>query len=220
MKLSKETLDVLKNFASINHSILLRQGSKLKTVTPQKNVMAVATISESIPRELAIYDLNQFLGTVSLFSEPEFEFLEKNVRITDKTGAVANFTYSAKESIVSAPDKDVVLPSTEVTFSLNDKALTSALKAASVMSLPNVAFLGRAGKVYLTALNVNDASDHLWEVPVGETESTFRMIYRLDLLKFLPRDYYVAISSKLITRFVSTSGDVTYFVAAETGSTF
>lgn len=220
MQLSRSTLEVLKNFASLNPSILIREGSRQKTVTPQKNVMAVAELSESFPQEFAIYDLNQFLGTVSLFTDPSLEFGEKAVRIIDANGAVANYTYASKEAIVAAPDRDVVLPSTEVEFTLEEKSLAAALKAAAVMSLPNVTLVGRGNKVVLTANNTQNSSDHSWEVVVGATEHEFTMIYRLELLKFLPRSYSVSISSKLITRFASVTNDVTYFIAAETGSKF
>lgn len=220
MQLSKTTIDVLKNFATLNPSILIREGNRQKTVTPQKNVMAVAELIEAFPQEFAIYDLNQFLGTVSLFESPSFEFGDKSVRIVDANGAVANYTYASKEAIVAAPDRDVVLPSTEVEFTLEEKSLAAALKAAAVMSLPNVTLVGRGGKVVLTASNTQNSSDHSWEVSVGVTEHSFTMIYRLELLKFLPRSYNVSISSKLITRFASVTQDVTYFIAAETGSSF
>ena len=220
MKLSKSTLEILKNFSSINSSILFRPGNTLRTITPLKQVVASAKIQETFDGEAAIYDLSQFLGTLRLFSDPEIEFGEKSARITDATGAVANYTYASKEAIVAAPDKDLVLPSEDVTFTLEEKTLTSALKAAAVMGLPNVSLIGRGDVVYLSAINSGNATDHSWEQPVGKTDFEFQMIYRLENLKFLPRDYEVAIAKKLITRFASAQGDVVYYTSAETGSKF
>lgn len=219
MKISKETMDILKNFAAINMSILIREGKKIKTITPQKNVMAIATVEEEFPREFAIYDLNQFLGTASLFADAEFDFGEKSVTISSGSSK-AKYMYAAKEAIVFAPEKDIAMPQIEVDFKMEEKALSSALKAASVMGLPHVTITGRDGKVFLTATDSGNDSTHQWEQEVGETASVFNLIYRLDLLKFLPRDYKVSVTAKLITKFESTKGDVVYFAAAETGSKF
>lgn len=221
MKLSKQTLDILKNFSSINPSILIRPGNTLRTITSQKNVVAEAKIAEEIDTEAAIYDLSQFLGTLSLFSDPDVEFGEKSFRISDSTGAVATYGYASKEAIVAAPDKSIALRSEDVVFTLEEKALVSALKAASVMGLPNVSLIGRGGRVFLSAVNSSDASAHNWEVPVGESDTSFNVVFRLEVLKLLPKDYTVTISKNdkvIITRFQSEVA--TYFIAAETGSKF
>lgn len=220
MKISKPTMEVLKNFASINISILFRPGSELKTMTVQKNVMAQAKVAESFPAEAPIYDLNQFLATASLFTDPDFTFEERSVLISDSTGASARYRYAAKESLTAISDKTVKLPSVDASFDLEDKAFSAALKAASVMSLPNIAIIGRDGKIFLSALDANNDGAHGWETQVGETSEEFKMIYRTELLKFLPRSYSVEISKRMITKFESAAGDLVYYVAAETGSKF
>jgi hypothetical protein len=220
MKLSKETTEVLKNFSTINMSILFKVGQQLKTVSPQKTVMAIANISETLPLEFAVYDLNKFLGTLSMFEDPDLAFGEKQVRISNGTGAVASLTYASKEAIVSAPDKDVTLPSAEINVSLEEKALTSALRAAGVMGLPELCFVGRDGQTLVTACDTNNDSADGWEMPVGTSDANYKMIFRLDNLKLLPRDYDVIISSKGIAKFSSKKNDVTYFVATETGSKY
>ena len=221
MKLSKQTTDILKNFSSINPSILLRPGSVLRTITSQKNVVAEAKIAETIPSQAAIYDLSQFLGTLSLFSDPEIEFGDKAFLITDSTGARASYSYASTDAIVSAPDKSISLRSEDVVFTLEEKSLASALKAAAVMGLPNVSLIGRAGRVYLAAVNSADPSAHNWEQPVGKSDTNFNILFRLEVLKLLPSDYEVTISKNekvIITRFQSEVA--TYFIAAETGSKF
>lgn len=220
MKLSKETTELLTNFASINMSLLVREGKKIRTVSPQKNVMAVANISEEMPKEFAIYDLKQFLGTVSLFEDPELEFGDKSVKISNGSGAVASFVFAAKEAIVSAPDKDPTISNPEISFSLENKALSDALKAAGVLGLPEIAFVGKKGKTFLSAVDTRNDSAHTWEMPVGKSDAEYRMIFRLDNLKLLPRDYDVQIAAKGISKFVSKKNDVTYYIAIETGSKY
>lgn len=222
MKISKETMEILKNFASINISILFRPGTKIKTVTPQRNVVAVASVSESFSREIPIYDLNQFLGTSSLFSDPEFDFGESAVRISHPSDdQTVTFEYAAKEAIVSAPEKDVSFPAdAEVNFKLTKEAFNAAMKASSVMALPNISIIGKEGIIYLTVDDVTGATKHTWKRKVGTTNHKFTIIYRSEILKFLPRDYNVSISSKLISRFESENKDVTYFTAMENGSKF
>lgn len=220
MKLSSETLEILNDFSRINMSILMREGNKLRTVSPQKNVMAVAKISETIPKEVAVYDLRQLLSTMSLFQDPDVSFGEKKLKITNGSGAVASYSYSAKETIVAAPEKDINLPSQEISFSLKSNVLEGVLKAASVLSLPEIAVIGRKGKIYISALKSKDDSAHNWEMEVGETDKMYTMVFLVDSLKLLKRDYDVVISSKGIAKFTSQTGDVTYYISTETSSKY
>lgn len=220
MKLSSETLDLLKNFAEINMSILVKAGKTLKTVSPQKTVLAVATIKENMPQEFAIYDLKQLLGTISLFGDPDLDFKEKNVKISNGTGAEAYYIYAAKEAIVCAPDKDVHVNNPEISFSLEKNAFSSARAFAGVLGLPNIAFIGEKGKVFLSTIDAVNNSAHSWRTPVGECKDNYRMVFRLENLKFLSRDYDVVISSKGVARFASKNNDVTYYVSTETTSKY
>lgn len=217
MKLSKKTIEVLKNFAIINQSLLILPGKQLKTMTGQKNLVAVATVDDEFPAEAPIYDLNQFLATISLFENPEFEFGEKTVKIYDDK-ASAEYLYSDREAIASYTDKTPTLPSVDVTVQLDDKAIAAASKAAAVMGLPNVALIGEDGDIELSAIDSNNNSTHTWSQVVGSADDNFKMVYRLELLKFLPRTYKVEVSKKMITKFEAE--DVTYFLAPETGSKF
>jgi len=220
MKLSKETIEVLKNFAAINMSMLIRRGSVLKTVNSQKSIMAIANIQETMPREFALYDLNQFLGILSSFNDAELGFTDENdLQISDSTGAVAAYRYAAKESIVSAPDKNIELPTIDVTLNLEEKSLVSALRAASILCLPEICFVGRNGKTYLAAHNTKNDAAHSWEIPVGSAPTNYRTIFRMENLHLLPRDYTVTISTQGLANFKSKTGDVSYFVATENSRT-
>ena len=221
MKLSKQTNEILKNFASINPNMLFRPGNKQRTVSVGKSVMASAKISEEFPREIAIYDLNQLLAILHTFEDPDLNFTDKHIKITNGGDVTSIYTYTNKESIISAPDKDINLPSTDVAFNLDAKALSGAFYAASVLNLPEIAFVGRDGNTYLSVLNHKDTSSHHWELLVGKAEKNYSMIFRTENIKnILGRNYEVSISSKGISKFASVSGDIVYYIAIETTSKY
>lgn len=221
MKISKETLEVLKNFANINPSILLKPGSNLRTVSPRKNVLGVAKITEKLPVECAIFDLNQLLGVISLFEDPDFEFEPTKMVIKDASGAYAVFHYASKDAIISAPEKNIELPTKEVDVSLESSRFRGALKAASTMGLPHICIVGNNGNVSISAADSSNASANKWSAPIGSTEATdFSAIYRMDQMNFLPRDYKLTISKKANGIAHFSASDVEYFIAAETDSKF
>jgi len=221
MKLSEQTNEILNNFAFINSNMLFRRGNKQRTVNLAKSVLAIANISEEFPREFAIYDLSQFLGILRTFEDPDLNFTDKNIKITNGGNATAYYTYTNKESIISAPDKDISLTSTDVDFNLDAEALSGALKVSSVLELPEIAFVGRDGNMYLSALNHKDTSSHLWERLVGKSKNNYSMIFRTEnIVNILKRDYEVSISSKGISKFTSKTGDITYYIAIETTSKY
>ncbi|MEK9696166.1 MAG: hypothetical protein VW270_10390, partial [Candidatus Poseidoniales archaeon] len=153
MKISKETSEVLKNFATINMSLLFKKGKTLRTVSPQKSVLAQVNVSEEFPQEFAIFDMNQFLSTFQAFEDPDINFSEKSLSISNGSGGTAHLTYAAVENIISAPEKDITLPSVEVSIKIEEKAMSSALKMAGILDLPEVALVGRDGVAYLTAVD-------------------------------------------------------------------
>jgi hypothetical protein len=220
MKISKETGDVLKNFATINMSLLFKKGNTLRTVSPQKSVLAEAKIGEEFPREFAIFDMNQFLSTFSAFEDPDLNFNEKNLQISNGSGGTAYLTYAAPENIITPPDKQISLPSVEVSFTLQEKAMSSSLKMAGILDLPEVAFVGRDGVAYLSAIDSRNQGSNKFEMPVGETKNTFTMIFKVENLKMLSRDYNVKISAKGISHWSTEDGSIQYWVATETSSKF
>ena len=90
MQISKETLEVLSNFASINPNILISPGQQLKTIAEAKNIMASAEITEDFPQEFGIYDLNEFLSVLGLVDNPNLDFSDDSVKVL---GSGANVRY-------------------------------------------------------------------------------------------------------------------------------
>ena len=100
---SKETLEVLSNFASINPNILISPGQQLKTIAEAKNIMASAEITEDFPQEFGIYDLNEFLSVLGLVDDPNLDFSEDSVKVLG-SGANVKYFYSQKE-MLTTPEK-------------------------------------------------------------------------------------------------------------------
>ena len=218
MKLSKETLALLKNFAGINSNLLLKDGGKLSTISAQKNIMASASVTESLPSEFGIYDLNEFLGALSLFDDPELTFTDKFV--TMKEGAAHIKYYAADKSVLSYPQKDITFPSSDIDFNLPSATLTQIIRTASVLRAPDLSIVGKKGKVTLVVGDRKNPTANTFDLEVGDTESTFDVAMKVENLKMIPGDYDVSISSRKISRFQSTSSDTVYYVAVEADSSF
>jgi hypothetical protein len=219
MKLSKETTEILKNFAAINPSLVFQAGKVQKTVSPTKTVLAKANVTESFAKEFAIYDLSQFISTVSMFEDPDLTLGTDTITITNGNGE-ANIRYAKSDLIQSPPSKEISLPSTEISFTLESDALQSALRAAGVLGLPEIALVGRGGNAYLAALDSRNEGSNTFMYKVGKSEANYRMIFKIDNLKLLNREYEVRVSAKGISHFASKTGDVEYWVATEQGSKY
>lgn len=217
MKLSKETVALIKNFAGINSNLLLKSGSKLATISAQKNVMADATVSETFP-DFGIYDLNEFLGAMSLFDDPELDFQEKYVTI--KQGGSSIKFFAADASVLTAPQKAITFPEAEINFTVNANMLNMIHKTASVLRAADVSIVGDGTKITAVVGDKKNATGNSFSEPVGDTDKTFKVNLKVENLKMLPGDYEVSISSKKISRFKSPSSDLVYYVAVEADSTF
>lgn len=219
MKLSKETTEILKNFATINPSLIFQAGTVQKTVSPQKTVLVKANISESFDKEFAIYDLTQFISTITMFEDADVNLGSDTVTITNGK-AKANIRYAKSDLIQSPPAKEINLPTTEISFTLEEAAMQSAVRAAGVLGLPEIALVGKNGKAYLTALDSRNDGSHTFEYEVGEAKANYRMIFKIDNLKLLNREYEVRVSAKGISHFKSKTGDIEYWIATESGSKY
>jgi len=219
MKLSKETTEILKNFAAINPSLIFQMGSVQKTVSPQKTVLAKANISESFDKEFAIYDLTQFISTVTMFEDPDLNLGADSVVISNGRSKTT-LRYAKSDLIQSVPAKEITLPSTEISFVLEAASLQSALRAAGVLGLPELALVGRGGIAYLAALDSRNEGSNTFMCEVGKAEVDYRMIFKIENLKILNRDYDVRVSAKGISHFKSKTGDVEYWIATEQGSKY
>jgi len=220
MKLSDNTLNVLKNFAGINNSILVKEGNKLRTISVAKNILAEADIPEEFPRDVAIYDLNQFLNGLSLHTDPDLDFTPDSY-ITIKEGKRrVKYFYADPQVIVAPPEKEINLPTEDVCFQLESTALDKLLKAAAVYQLPDLSAVGEAGVVKLVVRDKRNDTSNEYAVVVGETDKDFVFNFKVENIKIIPGAYDVVVSSKLLSKFSNTRYDLKYYIALEPDSTF
>jgi len=217
MQFSEQTLTVLKSFASINKSILMQPGSVLKTITPEKTLVAQATIPDQIPGTACIYDLSRFLSILSLHEAPEVEFGDKYFVITEGKRRT-KYAFADVSMIHTPPDKEITIPSADVQVNVTWNDLQSVLKAAGVLQFTEVAFVGQEGKVFLKAVDTSSPNADDYGIEIGETADEFSIVIKTDNLKLLPQDYQVTLCAKGISEFKGDSA--TYFVAIDTKSTY
>ena len=219
MKLSKDTLALFKNYAGINSNLLLKAGNKLSTISAQKNVMSDVTVTETFPVDFGIYDLNEFLGAMSIFEDPELTFEDKVCKITQ--GSMSIKYFAADASVLTAPSKSITFPAAEINFELSNQMLTMIQRTASVLKASDVSIVGEAGKITIVVGDKKNATGNSFSEPVGTTDKTFKVNLKVENLKMIPGDYSVSVSSKKISRFKSsTTSDLVYYVAVEADSTF
>ncbi len=220
MKLSKSTLDILKNFKEINQSILFKQGNSLKTISVMKNILAEATIEEELPRDFGIYDLSQFLNGIDLHQSAELDFTNDNHVIIKEGRMRSKYFFADPNCIITPPEKPITLPSEDAVFDLSTDQLDKLLKAAGIYQLPDLAVIGGDGVVkVLVRDKKNDASND-FAITVGETDATFSFNFKVENIKILPGTYNVVVSQKLLSRFTNKNQDLVYFIALEPDSTF
>lgn len=219
MKLESRTLQILKNFASINPSLLFKPGNVISTIAPlTKAVKAEATVAETFPSEFAIYDLSKLLAVISLFDSPELTINATSLTISQGSQSV-DFRFADKSAIVAPPDKKLTLPNPEITFDMPAATYQGLMKALGVLQLPEIAVQGDSTGIYMATVDSKHSSSNTYRVQVGESNGhDFNMIFRADNLKVLLTDYQVQISSRGISHF---KGDgVEYWVATEANSKF
>lgn len=222
MKLSKTTLASLKNFSSINSNLLITEGSALKTRSIQNTIFATVSIPDVFPVEFGIYDLNEFLAVLSLFNDPELEFIDdgKSVKIYEGANSIKYF--AADKSVLSYPSKNINFPEAEVSFEVTADTLALINKTASVLRVPDISFVGADGKLSLIVSDKKIDTSNVFNVVVGETEFTFKINIKVEMLKFVQTDYKVEVSSKKIAKFTTTEkdSDLTYCIGIESDSVF
>ena len=220
MKLSDKTLTILKNFAGINNSILVKKGLQLRTISVAKNILAEARIEEEFPRDFAIYDLNQFLNGLGLHQDPELDFTEEShLNIREGKRRVKYF-FADPAVIISPPEKEINLPSEDVHFQLDSITLEKLLKAAAVYQLPDLSAVGEAGVVKLVVRDKKNDTSNEFAIVVGETDKEFVFNFKVENIKIIPGAYDVVVSQKLLSKFTNESLDLKYFIALEPDSTF
>ena len=220
MNLSDSTLNLLKNFSTINQSILFKEGNNLRTISVMKNILAEATINEEIPKDFGIYDLNQFLNGLSLHQKPDLDFENTGYVVIKEGRSRSKYFFADPNVIVTPPDKPINLPTEDVEFELSTEQLDKLLKASAVYQLPDLSAVGEAGVVKLVVRDKKNDTSNDFSVVVGETDKEFSFNFKVENIKILPGTYEVVVSQKLLSRFTSKNHDLTYYIALEPDSTF
>lgn len=218
MNIDTQTLAVLKNFSTINPSILFKTGNVLKTISSNKTVMAKAKVPTDFPKEFAIYNLNRFISALSLFDKPDLSFEDSWVKIAEGKRN-SKYVYASVDTLkVTPPEKDVNLPSKDVSFTLTQDALAAVQKAAGIFDLDEYHVVGDGKTIQIQANTSKEPTGDVFTVDLGETDKTFKAIFLISNISFIPGDYQVDVCSKGIAHFAGT--DVEYWVAVEANSVF
>jgi len=216
MKLSENTMSVLKNFSAINSGLVLQQGNIQKTISPEKSILVEAELEDAIPELFGIYDLNQFLGNVTTLGNPDLAFNENSVMMND--GEIAFSYYSCSPNlIVSPPDKELKLKQVDVSFTLTNAILAKLLKLAAMNNLTHLSVVGKNGEIRLqTHEKANDTSNHASFKLNDYSGPDFTASFKVDNIKLIAGDYDVEIQLGAFAKFVSKNAKIKYFIALET----
>ena len=221
MKVSERTINLLKNYANINQSIEFREGNVLKTVSPLNTILASVEIEEEFPRTFPIYELSRFLGTLDLFNNPELDFTDNGVSITDDKHE-ATYRYCGSSSMFQTPpDKDITFPDAEVNFELSEEQFKKTINAANTLGLPEVVVEGDGTEIRLLVSDTGNVSSDNFSTKVGSTDKTFHMIFKTENFSTIAEGAYnVFLSSKRISHFKREGDSLQYWIALEQNSTF
>jgi len=218
MKLTTETISVLKNFSTINANLMVKSGSSLSTMSAMKNIVAKANVTEEFLSDFAIYDLNEFLSALSLFGKPDLEFNDDFVIITEEGTSKSLKYWFSDPSVVTTPSKEISMPSTELTFNLSSDTLNEITKAAAVIGVPDMALSD--GKLMVTDKKNSTANAYETSLDVGDVDASYQFWFKVENLKIMPGSYDVEVSSKKISHFTHTKLGVQYWIALEPESVY
>ena len=221
MKLSKKTIEILKNFSTINSNILVEPGNTIKTISPVKNVMAQATVSETFDCQFGIWDLNKLLGTISLFNDPEFYFEENHVTIVGSNGTKVTYYYS-EPKLLTTINKTITMPETVVSFELKNDEFSELQKASSVLQLPDLCLRSSGSTIELVSMDKKDSTSNNYSVEVGTNDNNedFEFYFKVENLKLMPGDYDVEVTEKVVSKFTNQATDLSYWIALESDSRY
>ena len=226
MKLSNETVTVLKNFSTINQNLVIKAGSKLSTMSAMKNIVASADVQEDFPQDFAIYDLNEFLAALSLFEKIDLDFKNDFVVITEGGDSRRALQYWYSDpSVVTHPKTDITMPEPDVEFEFSSSTLSEVQKAASIIGAPDMVLEGMSkGNSVIKVTDKKNATANDFKVHVPVDESTkdvpYKFWFKVENLKLIPGSYNVNVSSKKISHFSNTKVPVQYYIALEPESSY
>ena len=223
MKLSEHTISVLKNFASINQNLVIKEGSELQTMSAMKNIVSKATVEESFPKEFAIYDLNEFLASLSLFKDPILTFDEQSLEMKEEKNHFNALRYFYSDpSVVQSPSNTITMPSEEVSFELTNETLSKMKRASAVIGAPDMVL--ERNDTMISKLRAKDkkndtANDYSLKIDTNG-QGQFKFFFKVENLKLMDGSYDVTVSSKNISHFKNRSSQVEYWIALEPESTY
>jgi hypothetical protein len=218
MKLSNQTINVLKNFSTINQNLVIKEGSDIATMSAMKNIVAKAKVEESFTKEFAIYDLNEFLSALSLFGTPDLDFQNDFVVITEEGSSKSLKYWYSDPSVVTTPNKDINMPSNEVKFDFSSDILAEITRAASVIGAPDMVL--ENGKLKVTDKKNTTANDFALDLDVPASDINYKFWFKVENLKLIPGSYSVEVSSKNISKFTNSNIEIEYFIALEPESSY
>ena len=219
MYLSQETVAILKNFSTINQSILIKPGKQLRSMSVMKNILVEAEVTEEFPSQIGIYDLNQFLNCLSLVPGAELEASPDSVNISDGTNSI-DYRLSDASVISAPPDKELKLPSEDVCVVLTEEHIETVKKAAAVLQIPDVSLIGDGECIKLTVRDKKNSGSNSYSIDCGETTHVFQFNLKVENLKLMAGDYDVIISAQNLAQFTNHSHPIVYYIAIEPDSTF
>ena len=213
--ITPRTVEILKNFCTINKSIVIKPGNQLSTLSINKNILAVADVEEAFDSEIAIYDLGMFINGLMLLDQPKINTdSDSYVTITDAAGrSKTRYFYADPDIITQAPEEEIKLPSMDVSFHLDAETLRQLNKAASIYALPDLCLFGDGEEMNLTVTDKKNETSNNFSVRVGTTTENFCYCFRVENLKLLAGAYDVSISSKNVAKFQGNG--IKYYIALE-----
>lgn len=222
MELSDNTLQVLKNFSTINQNIMIRTGNTIKTISEARNVLATAVVDAEFPQDFGIYDLNEFIGVLGLVDTPRLKFEDEYVTVGDSTGRSKVKYFFSPEETLTTPQKDIKMPEAEVKFTLDNDTLNRLKKAASALGHGEVSITGKDGVLSLSVVESQNSTSNQYSIDIDGDfgNATFNFILSIANLKILPGDYDVSISNKLISNFSHKEYNLDYWIALEKTSNY
>lgn len=221
MKISKETIEVLKNFSAINPNLVIKNGNTLSTIADAKNIMANATVEETFDTEVGIYDLNEFLSALNLIEDPELDFGDNSVSIRNERASV-NYRYS-DPLILTSPQKDVNMPEPDFEVKITSNIINEIRKAGGALGHAVVSIVSTedSDKVYLEVKDPDNSSANTYRLNIGDGESrSYDFQFLISNLKLLPDDYEISVSSKLISQWNGINNKTQYWIALEKNSNY
>lgn len=215
MRLSKETYNILKNFASINSNILINPGNVIKTISTGKNIFAEAKVVEDFDVSIPIWDLNKFLGIVSMFNNPDLEFYDTHVVISNGRSSVTY--YYSEPGLLTVPTRNLQMPIPTVEFELDEINLNDILKAASILQVNDLRIIAENDKVIISVDDSSQSNSNNFKVEIdcNQINKEFDGIINVSEIKFIPGSYTVKLTNSVIAQFKHNTLDLSYYIAVK-----